>query len=139
MLSGNYTNTQNSDGYNLFIKCLTEFYKAAQSLNDKKFSEEDLRNVFNRGRLFQQTSCVPFDKEAAKEVFAQVVQSLSQPKVFDVEVEMEEKTTEDIQRELGIYGHDEGLNEAEYKDFAAKNSLIKPKITNGAIRILRVL
>lgn len=93
----------------------------AQSLNEKKFSEEDLKDVFNRGRLFQQTSCVPFDKEAAKEVFAQVVQSLSQPKVFDVEVEKEPYTVGEMSKlPLGT------LNE-------------KIKITNGSIKILKVL
>jgi hypothetical protein len=128
MLSGNYTNTQNSEGYSLFIKCLTEFHKASQSLNEKKYSE-----VFD----WLEKNDYLSDKRSVME--KEFIQYISQPKVFNVEVEIEEKTTEDIERELGIYGHDEGLNEAEYKDFAAQSPLIKPKITNGAIRIIRVL
>lgn len=118
-------NSEHTEG---LVEGFKRGFKTSQSLNEKKYSE-----VFD----WLEKNDYLSDKRSIME--KEFIQYISQPKSFDVEVEMEEKTTEDIQRELGIYGHDEGLNEAEYKDFAAQNSLIKPKITNGAIRILRVL
>ena len=91
-----------------------EGYKAASA---KKLSEEDLRKAFEAGR-----QCEIFNKSLNEDDY---IQSL-QPKVVSIEIEMENKTNEDIQIELGIYGHDEGLTEKEYEDYKYKNSILKP-------------
>lgn len=45
-------------------------------------------------------------------------------------VEVDEKTTEDIERDLNIFGHDIGLTENEYKEYIKDNSLIKISSNN---------
>jgi len=48
--------------------------------------------------------------------------------ITDVLVEYGEKSNEDIQKELGIFGHDEGLLESEYNEYIKTNSIDKLKI-----------
>jgi hypothetical protein len=63
------------------------------------------------------------------EEFKGFKESLNQPPQeieIEIEIEMEEKTHEDIQRELGTYGHDEGLTQFEYDEYVSKNSILKP-------------
>lgn len=48
--------------------------------------------------------------------------------IADVLVEYEEKSNEDIQRELGIFGHDEGLLESEYNEYIKTNSIDKLRV-----------
>lgn len=55
-------------------------FKKAQSLNEKKFSLEDMKKCWNTGGLWQ--------NEEGDISFEQYIQSLQQPKVFDIEVEM---------------------------------------------------
>lgn len=60
-------------------------FKYAQKLNEKKFSFEDLRKAFEAGQLDKSNNWYSGD-------FNQFIQSLSKPKVFDIEVEMEQYT-----------------------------------------------
>ncbi len=87
-----------------YYDAFKEGFKAAQSLNEKKFSEEDLIKAY--------LSNSPTDEKGVKSF----IQSLSQPKVFDVEVEMKLLPQ--------AYGH------GEYS---------QPKITNNSIKILKIL
>ncbi len=93
-----------------------EGYKAALA---KKYTEQDLRNT-----IIDAIGKWDDGKQTAGEVANSIIQSL-QPKIKSIEIEMENKTNEDIQIELGIYGHDEGLTEKEYEDYKSKNSILK--------------
>lgn len=96
-------------------------FKAAQSLNEKKFSEDDMIRLaircWNIASKPEHGATYNVNK-IAKEF----IQSLSQPKVFDVEVEMEDK---------GRWSGDMGGNIWIPKK--------QPKITNNSIKILKVL
>lgn len=83
-------------------------FKAAQFLNEKKYSEEDLRKAFEAGQLDKSNNWYGND-------FTQFFQSLSQPKVFQVEVEMENDYEEPV------------------------GDILRPKITNNLIKIIKVL
>lgn len=88
-------------------------FKKAQSLNDKKFSLEDMNKI-----LSYLTS--PNLTDEYRVVFARKhIQSLQQPKVFDVEVEMERTRYP--------------------KDDDGWEDIYKPKITNNSIKITKVL
>lgn len=93
-----------------------EGFKKAQSLNEKKFSLEDMRAAFEKGALYGTT------KTGNNHYFNQVIGSLQQPKVFDIEVEMEEKHFRIVKDVNGIpYDH-------EYT--------LELKITNNSIKII---
>lgn len=93
-------------------------FKAAQKLNEKKFSLKDM------AKLWQ------FIVDGAKQLmlsgitevssFDDYIKSLQQPKVFDIEVEMEEAEEYDI-----VYGH--------------KDKFPRPLITNNRIKITKML
>jgi hypothetical protein len=103
-------------------------YKAAQA--DKQFSLEDIRKCFIAGALIELFNTWGIPKEIyAKEKAEQYIQSLSTqqlPKEFI----SEDKSIEDIERELGIYGHDEGLAKTEYQEYIKKHSLLKTIINS---------
>lgn len=61
-----------------------EGFKACQSLNQKKYTEEDIMQAFAEGHA-QFTDCGEFELEEKAERY---VKSLSKPKVYNVEVEM---------------------------------------------------
>lgn len=94
---------------------LRNMFKAAQSINEKKFSEIDL---YDFGLYL--TSMATKEHDTIRESLDCFMLSLSQPKVFDCLIEMEANT-------LPI--DDDGLN------FIG----LKPKITNNSIKILKVL
>lgn len=88
-------------------------FKAAQKLNEKKFSEESLRLAM---RLFHDRKLKTIDD---------IIQYLSQPKVFDIEVEMEECDTH--------------LNDACDVRFPCCKTPFYPKITDNLIKITKIL
>ncbi len=98
-----------------------EGFKKAQSLNDKKFSLEDvigaMRHIFNQevfyGKTIEETL-----KMRDKSMF-DYIKFLQQPKVFDIEVEME------------------CLNHIPNDSHTCVNK--QPKITNNSIKITKVL
>lgn len=75
----------------------------AQSLNEKKFSEEDLIKCWNESKIDRYS-------------FKHFMEEISQPKVFDVEVEID------------LLPNEEGI----------PNCFEVPKITNNSIKILKV-
>ncbi len=97
-----------------------EGFKKAQSFNDKKFSLEDvigaMRHIFNQevfyGKTIEETL-----KMRDKSMF-DYIKFLQQPKVFDIEVEME------------VWNQ---------KGNITSLSTLKPKITNNSIKITKVL
>lgn len=102
----------------------TKGFKKAQSLNEKKFSLEDMRKMYDMscGKIGLN---LLHNQTENNERFNDFIQSLQQPKVFDIEVEME-----------CAYG-DECLSEGSYlKQHLCK---VQPKITNNSIKILRKL
>lgn len=88
-------------------------FKKAQSLNEKKFSLDDMEMAFEIGRNFQLTG------ENNQKEF---LKSLQQPKVFDIEVETETKSTIPFSKD------------APDRD---RGYITQPKITNNSIKILR--
>lgn len=64
-----------------------EGFKTAQSLNDKKYSEEDMRNAFNAGDRFGR--CDYTGRPDLAEDEDEYIQQLSQPKVFNIEASLE--------------------------------------------------
>ena len=99
------------NGYIDHVEGFKEGFKVAQSLNEKKFSEEDLRKAIewanNGGGSSLSESANTF------------IKSLSQPKVFDVEVEME--------RTRYPKGED------------GWEDIYVPKITNNTIKVTKIL
>lgn len=116
----NYAQDLNSDKKIGFIKG----FKKAQSLNDKKFSLEDMKKaVF---KVYKNGIRSPKEgKQSFNEILNEIIQSLQQPKVLDIEVEME-----------CAYG-DECPSKGDYlKQHLCK---IQPKITNNSIKIIKKL
>jgi hypothetical protein len=92
-----------------------EGFKKAQSLNNNKFSLDNIRDAFEAGEASTIHRIIQERNNYWE--FNDFLKSLQQPKVFDIEVEMENY------RETGY--------SASYK--------LRPKITNNQIRILKKL
>ena len=97
---------QDISGYS-FIKG----FKAAQSLNEKRFSEEDLRKAFEAGWECKKNNGYKIN-DSYKKDYNSFINLLSQPKIFSVEIE-----TDRVPNGWDIF----------------------PKITNNSIKILKVL
>lgn len=102
-----------------FVEAFIEGYKAAQA---KQFTEEDLRKAINMAQIAEYDGIRYMGLMYSPK---QIIDSLK-PKV-EIEIEMEEKSHEEIQKELGTWGHDEGLTEREYDEYKANHSILKPK------------
>lgn len=80
-------------------------FKQSQSLNDKKFTLEDMRKAFEQGYGFADEKLIIHrHDEECKYTFDNLIQSLQQPKVFDIEVEMEKYYSDE-------FGNSESANE----------------------------
>ena len=100
-------------------------FKTAQSLNDKKYSEEDMRKaLWELGDVLFNNNQHGIKEDEPKKYFDTIIQSLSQPKVFNIEVEMDFGV-----KDSGVYGSSSSSN----------ISPIKPKITNNSIKITKIL
>lgn len=97
-----------------------EGFKANQSLNEKKFSLEDMFFIFNKGIEFCDNEVSKFRQKE----FDKAIEIISQPKVFDVEVEMELADVTYMENNFlgGTPAH-----------------MYFPKITNNSIKIIKVL
>jgi hypothetical protein len=113
-------------GHKLIMAYIDGFQKAQDLLSDKQFTLEDIRLAFNNG--YSQFNVRNMDCE-------DYIESLSETS-WEVEVEMEEKSNEDIQKELGIFGHDEGLSEREYTEYSKNNFILKPEFTNSNMKVV---
>ena len=102
------------------MKAFIEGFKTAQSLNEKKFSEDDLKKAWQEGVKAMKFNTHRDGTEFNS--FEQFIQSLSQPKVFDVEAEMNDRCYCGATCEHKICVHES-----------------KPKITNNSIKIIKVL
>lgn len=95
-------------------------FNKAQSLNDKKFSLEDMLNLvehITNGYVintWENRDYKTNKHKTSKEILDEFTQSLQQPKVFDIEVETEDYKSNGYS--------------APYK--------VKPKITNNSIKII---
>lgn len=124
-LATNYVLNETDNTLKLVSKySFKDGFKAAQSLNEKKFIEEDLRKAMEYGMYKMK-----YHTEKAHQDF---IQSLSQPKVFDVEVEMEEICL--------ICKCQPAQSGCAYAGCGAAGSEIQPKITsNNSIKVIKVL
>lgn len=104
-------------------------FETAQSLNEKKYSEEDLKyamfQVFKNGCRSPKEGCEGFG-----EIYNRVIQSLSKPKEYQVEVEMQT-----------LYFDGTRWVDSLPKKFIDKlvKTKVSPKITNNTIKILRTI
>lgn len=108
-----------------FFRGCKHGFKTAQSLNEKKFSMEDIRNVLNRCEVWWKKEQ---DTKSWSSVCIEIFKSLSQPKVFDVEVEMEE-----------ILIQDYANTPTSPLPPMQKLKCNYPKITENSIKITKVL
>ena len=94
-------------------------FKAAQKLNDKNNIFEDL-NVL----LHSKKHCFTFP-DGFREFQKSIIDYLTQPKVFDIEVEMEDVHFRVVKSYKGVP--------------VGGESIQQPKITNNSIKIIKVL
>lgn len=71
-----------------FVDVYIDTYKAAQSLNEKKYSEEDMRNILEEG-ISWWTNNKDTDLSDSEDFLKRYIQSLSKPKEYLVEVQRE--------------------------------------------------
>lgn len=90
-----------------------EGFKIAQSLNDKMFSTEDIKKIIHWSTL---------DKDV-RLTESEFLQSLQEPKIWNVEIEME-KVYEDV---------------LEGSEFILRPAGKRPKITNNSIKLIKIL
>ncbi len=117
-------------------------FKKHQELTDKKFQEakeliEYFVNRCEEGSIRSRTTYAKYKS---------FLDSLEQPKSFKIEVEMisfyddlNKEEIEQIEKELGIYDHDQGLNERELKAYAKENPKFVSDIIDGKIKIIKKL
>jgi len=111
---------ENDNEVNTALDCLKRFQKAQELLSDKRFTLEDLRKAFNAGDDYRYYENGGF-RSIPSDVLDEdgYIQSLSQPKSWPVKLEMEDY---------------------DFKVKDARNYLpMKPKLTDGKVRILKVL
>lgn len=138
-IDNSYKNSDNAQYFNSKA-CEIDFvagFKTAQSLNENKFSLQDVQKAIEMARLIKDNSAhdefTVEDVSGCTEVCTydwkpkftdkQIIESLSHPKVFDVEVEMEEK------------GGDNLTNAFNGKQIYFQ----RPKITNNSIRVIKII
>lgn len=111
------------------VKSYIRGFKAAQALNEKKFSGEDVRKAIEMAReiidgkeVFELEGILGLTEVCTHNCSVhsvdKIIQSLSQPKVFDVEVEMEAYKVNGMSDEASSW---------------------RPKITNNSIKVTKVL
>lgn len=132
-------------------------FKAAQSLNEKKYSDEDLFNllkmvhdkrldslsarIVDNGRVTDFNFWNSYSKKQvyASELISEFIQSLPKLKEFLVEVQMEVNQCDGC-----ISGHHiiDGIHKAPYPSgsmVCKKHLYDRPKITNNTIKVIKIL
>jgi hypothetical protein len=117
-----------SDYQNGRLNGIVEGFELFQSLNDKKFSLEDIEKVWN---MFVKEE-PPINNGASSDFLVYLKQSLQQPKTFDIEVELEYKDG------FGNWYEYTKLISESFKTVGLPFGL-RPKITNDSIKITKVL
>jgi hypothetical protein len=106
-------------------------FKACQSLNEKRYSEEDMRKAFNANELRKEESYnggEDYEDVPMYDSFEEFIKSL-QPKSFQVEIDEEEC----VETSRGILVNPQSVIGAPY-DFK------RPKLTKeGKIKVIKVL
>ena len=97
-----------------YLHGFTKGFKAAQSLNEKKFALAYVENAFNSGRGYGNPDDI--------KDFNSFLQSISKPKEYNVKVEMEWGGKEYVD-EQDAYGYD----------------IKRPKITNNTIKVTKII
>lgn len=110
---------ENYDLWSGHVYGFQEGFKTAQSLNDKKFTEEDMCSMFMAGRDMIDDTTFAFKNSS--DAFKRLKKSISEPRVFNVEVEMEK----DFENHPELIGNPR--EEWEY-----------PKIENNKIKITKI-
>ena len=100
-------------------------FKAGQSLNEKKYSEKDMSNLWQY--IVEGAKDILISGTTTISSFEDYIQSLSKPKEYQVEVEMELISNE--------YDYDEDETTLAH----SIESWEQPKITNNTIKILRTI
>ena len=111
----------------------TEGFKAAQSLNEKKYSEEDVRQIIRQAIWYT----ARFGEDSLNRE-KDILHSLK-PKEYLVEVEMEVNQCDGC-----ISGHHiiDGIHKAPYPSgsmVCKKHLYDRPKITNNTIKVTKIL
>lgn len=91
---------------------------------NKMYTIEDMREAIYKGWEFHNELESLTDKECDN--YIQTLPTKQLPKDF-IPIK---KSIEDIEKELGIFGHDEGLTELDYQNYIKDNPLLKT-ITNS--------
>lgn len=94
-------------------------FRKAQSINKKKFNIEEIFSILD---LHTDAAPISYLK-------SELVKKLSQPKVFDVEVEM--KSVYDGKEKIGVTPSGEAIYMSKHIDI--------PKITKNSIKITKIL
>ena len=123
-----FGSTNKNDHLNNYIK---GFQKAQELLSDRKFTSEDMIDFARMCRENDFRKLIE-DKELlqTKDLFKQW-QSLSQPKSWKVELEMEERCCGLLVKEQ------EGKERVEACQYCSKYGLFVPKFTDGKVKILK--
>jgi hypothetical protein len=99
-------------------------FEVGYKSNPAKFTEEDLMKIISGIESLNKETNSAYEYEIGK---IEIIQSLQKYPKYVV-MEREEKTVEEIQKELGIYGHDEGLSEREFEEYKKSKSIYKYKL-----------
>ncbi len=99
------------------------FQKAQELLSDRMFTLEDMRNAFDRGEW---DGCGK-SNTVRNTIFDDFIQSLSQPKSWEVEVEMET-----------LYLEEDSMNYTHEQDDVSGSKEF-PKLTKGKAKVLRII
>jgi hypothetical protein len=111
---------------------IQEGFQNGHKAATKVYNEEDLRKAVEL-TLIDAKKSVSWSDTYHNRLSDELIQSLKQtktPKWFVSEVE--EKDLTEIAKELGIFGHDQGLTEKEYEDYLKLNpQKLKTTTING--------
>ena len=128
-----------------------EGFKAAQSLNEKKFSDKDIIKL-TETRWYAEIINGVYDNKGEMETerlrhnIKADLKSLSQPKIFDIELETELRDAEEVYFEVKA-NHGDYLNHHIHQYDSGKITIKKefehiysqPKIISNSIKITKVL
>lgn len=126
--------TIENDIDNIYCNGFIEGFKAAQKLNKNKFSLEDIKEAIHLTRNLRKlnitlkTNILELHEYENKQV-EEIISKLSQPKVFDVEIETETKW----------FNSRFGGSWQPFPDATSTISEKFPKVINNKIKIIKIL
>jgi hypothetical protein len=111
------------DPLNNIAKVRFEGFIQGYKSNRAIYTHEDLQNFLNS---FTDSAPGFYIKSEFKKGLFRRFRKIEYPHY--VVMESEEKSNSDIEKEIGIYGHDEGLSEREFEEYKKSNSIYKFKL-----------